>query len=371
MASAHNKAKSTEEKSGADGNAVYNIPRWIKKNEHLFVPPICNKLMHNNQLKIMFVGGPNTRKDFHIDCGEEFFYMLKGNMALPTYQQGQRKVVHIREGQVYLLRARIPHSPQRPEQGSLGLVIERQRVQRKNEFDALRYYVCDFDETEKDQQKILWEKWFFCKDLGTQLPPVVKEFHESDEFKTHVPGKNVSASPPVQLDTEVSIPDPIDLFPFIEKQQAFLRKHKRLDIYSGTQTQVRILTGPFELHRKYHQQTWYYCLKGDCRINFGYPSQRDTQLLSDGDCVMINKEEQYKITIASANTLVMSVCMDVSPPVPDLKAPPKKYDHEKKTDTPWELMKAEDPQYYQRQLQKGKNENDLQQIDADITLDKV
>eukprot|EP01083_Nonionella_stella_P166643 557749_1 len=103
---------------------VYNIPQWVKDNEHLFSPPICNKLMYNEQLNIMFVGGPNTRKDYHIDCGEEFFYQMKGNMSLPTYQQGKRKIVNINEGQIYLLRARVPHSPQRPEQGSLGLLLK-------------------------------------------------------------------------------------------------------------------------------------------------------------------------------------------------------------------------------------------------------
>ena len=158
-------------------NPVYNVPKWLKENEHLFVPPICNKLMYGaggKQLNVMFVGGPNTRKDFHIDCGEEFFYQMKGNIKLPTYQQGKRKIVEIKEGQIYLLRARIPHSPQRPEKGSLGLVIERRRNKQKNEIDALRYYVSDFDPNEKDENKILWEKWFFCSNLGTQLPPIVK-----------------------------------------------------------------------------------------------------------------------------------------------------------------------------------------------------
>ena len=168
------RSKKKQEESKEPENPVYNIPRWIKKNEPLFVPPICNKLMYDDQLNIMFVGGPNTRKDFHIECGEEFFYQIRGNIQLPTYQQGKRKIVNIKEGQVYLLRARVPHSPQRPEKGSLGLVIERKRVKHKNELDCLRYYVSDFDANEKDENKILWEKWFHCNNLVTQLPPVVK-----------------------------------------------------------------------------------------------------------------------------------------------------------------------------------------------------
>ena len=59
--------------------------------------------MYGNQLNVMFVGGPNTRKDFHIDCGEEFFYQMKGNIELPTYQGGKRKIVKINEGILYFL----------------------------------------------------------------------------------------------------------------------------------------------------------------------------------------------------------------------------------------------------------------------------
>ena len=40
--------------------------------------------MHKGQLSIMFVGGPNTRTDFHVEEGSELFLQLKGDMELPT-----------------------------------------------------------------------------------------------------------------------------------------------------------------------------------------------------------------------------------------------------------------------------------------------
>ena len=57
---------------------VTNTSKWIKENETSFLPPVCNKLMHNVQLVIMFVGGPNNREDYHIEEGEELFYQIKG-----------------------------------------------------------------------------------------------------------------------------------------------------------------------------------------------------------------------------------------------------------------------------------------------------
>jgi 3-hydroxyanthranilate 3,4-dioxygenase len=49
---------------------------------------------------VFFVGGPNQRKDFHIEEGEELFYMKKGAMELIIQEQGTFKTVAIQEGEV-------------------------------------------------------------------------------------------------------------------------------------------------------------------------------------------------------------------------------------------------------------------------------
>lgn len=47
-----------------------SIPVWLKENEKFFLPPVCNKLMHQKgQLKVFYVGGPNQREDFHLEEG--------------------------------------------------------------------------------------------------------------------------------------------------------------------------------------------------------------------------------------------------------------------------------------------------------------
>ena len=30
----------------------YGVSAWIEENEKFFLPPVCNKMMHNTQLKV-------------------------------------------------------------------------------------------------------------------------------------------------------------------------------------------------------------------------------------------------------------------------------------------------------------------------------
>ena len=55
------------------------------------------------QLKVMFIGGPNVRKDYHMEEGEEIFYQVKGDMVLKIVEKGVHKDVTIKEGEVYIL----------------------------------------------------------------------------------------------------------------------------------------------------------------------------------------------------------------------------------------------------------------------------
>ncbi|XP_030045364.1 3-hydroxyanthranilate 3,4-dioxygenase-like [Microcaecilia unicolor] len=83
----------------------------------------------------MFVGGPNQRKDYHIEEGEELFFQVKGDICLKIIQHDKHRDIYIREGEMFLLPARIPHSPQRFAD-TVGLVFERERL--KTETDGLR-----------------------------------------------------------------------------------------------------------------------------------------------------------------------------------------------------------------------------------------
>ena len=78
---------------------------------------------------ITFVGrGPTRGKEFHIGPGDEIFYQLMGELHFHyMVSERERKVMVVRPGELFLLPAKVPHAPRRPDDSSLTLVVERQR----------------------------------------------------------------------------------------------------------------------------------------------------------------------------------------------------------------------------------------------------
>jgi len=111
--------------------AAFNFTQWIERHAHVLKPPVGNRqvFMEAQDLIVMVVGGPNARTDYHDDPYEEFFYQLRGNMVLRVLEQGRPRDVPIRQGEILLVPAHLRHSPQRPEAGSVGLVVEKIRPQ--------------------------------------------------------------------------------------------------------------------------------------------------------------------------------------------------------------------------------------------------
>ena len=110
---------------------AFNFQNWIDENQHLLKPPVGNKkVFEDGDMTVQVVGGPNERTDYHDDPVEEFFYQLKGDMVLKVVDNGKFYDVPIREGEVFLLPPHVRHSPQRPQEGSVGLVVEAARPRR-------------------------------------------------------------------------------------------------------------------------------------------------------------------------------------------------------------------------------------------------
>lgn len=154
----------------------FNFKKWIDEHRDLLKPPVGNQVVYkdNEDFIVMVVGGPNSRKDYHYNEGEEFFYQLEGNIVLKIIEDGKAVDIPINEGEIFLLPPKVPHSPQRTA-GSVGLVIERYR--KEGEKDGFQWYC------EHCNHK-LYEEYFELTDIVTQLPKVMEKFYSSKELRT-------------------------------------------------------------------------------------------------------------------------------------------------------------------------------------------
>lgn len=153
----------------------FNFKQWIDEHRHLLKPPVGNKQVYEDaEFIVMVVGGPNARKDYHYNEGEEFFYQLEGNITVRIQEEGKAVDVPINEGDIFLLPPKVPHSPIRTE-NSVGLVIERKR--HSHEKDGLLWF-CD------NCNNKLYEKYFHLKSIEKDFLPVFKEFYGSEELRT-------------------------------------------------------------------------------------------------------------------------------------------------------------------------------------------
>lgn len=106
----------------------FNLKKWIQEHQHLLKPPVGNKnlYVHSKDYIVMIVAGPNNRTDYHYNETEELFYQIKGTIKVHIQQNGQKETIEIHEGDLFLLPAKVPHSPERAAD-TLGIVIERRR----------------------------------------------------------------------------------------------------------------------------------------------------------------------------------------------------------------------------------------------------
>jgi 3-hydroxyanthranilate 3,4-dioxygenase len=155
----------------------FNLQAWINEHRHLLKPPVANKqvCVDSGDFIVMIVGGPNGRKDYHWEEGEELFYQLEGDMQVKIiHPDGRPETIDVREGEMFLLPARVPHSPQRPA-NTIGLVIERHR--REGEIDKLIWF-CD-----SCHQKV-HESGFALQDIGTQIKAAIQAYKEDETART-------------------------------------------------------------------------------------------------------------------------------------------------------------------------------------------
>ncbi len=155
--------------------APFNLKKWIDDNRSLLKPPVGNKCIYVDaeNFIVMIVGGPNARKDYHYNESEELYYQLEGDIVVKIIDEGVPKDIHIKEGDMFLLPPKTPHSPQRGEH-TVGLVIEKVR---ETEEDGFLWY-CE------NCGNKLYEEFKVINDIVTQLPPVMEGFYSNDMKRT-------------------------------------------------------------------------------------------------------------------------------------------------------------------------------------------
>lgn len=153
----------------------FNFKKWIDDNRELLKPPINNKVVYKDaEFIVMVVGGPNSRKDYHYNESEEFFYQLEGNVIVKIQEDGKEVEVPINEGDIFLLPPKIPHNPIRFK-NTIGLVMERRR--RDGEKDGLMWFC------EKCNTK-LYEEYFVLNDITSQFQEIFVKFYGSEDLRT-------------------------------------------------------------------------------------------------------------------------------------------------------------------------------------------
>ncbi|MHA7848216.1 3-hydroxyanthranilate 3,4-dioxygenase [Serratia sp. D1N4] len=150
-----------------------NFKNWLDTNTHLLKPPVNNQqIWQDSDFMVTVVGGPNQRTDFHDDPVEEFFYQFKGNAYLNIWDNGRYDRIDLHEGDVFLMAPHVIHSPQRPEEGSLCLVIER--VRPEGEVDALQWSCAACGTLIKRYEMDL-------ESIVADLPPVYEQFYATSD----------------------------------------------------------------------------------------------------------------------------------------------------------------------------------------------
>ena len=157
--------------------APFNLDEWITLNRERLRPPVSNRMVFDDKsgMIVQVIGGGNERVDFHDDPAQEFFFQLRGDMLLKVHEDGAVRDIPIRQGEVFLLPPHVPHSPQRPDPSSIGLVVEGKRD--PGALDGFEWYCfeCGHKVARVDIQ---------LQDIVADLPPLFEAFYADRDRRT-------------------------------------------------------------------------------------------------------------------------------------------------------------------------------------------
>lgn len=155
----------------------FNLQQWIDENRAILKPPVGNHNLYHDagDFIVMVVGGPNARKDYHYNETEEIFYQIEGDIEVGIQEDGQAVTIPIKQGEMFLLPAKMPHQPRRGA-NTVGLVIEAKRDDREMK-DGLLWFC------EHCNHK-LHETYFVLHNIEKDFLPRFREFYGSEALRT-------------------------------------------------------------------------------------------------------------------------------------------------------------------------------------------
>ena len=155
-----------------------DLETWIAEHAEDLQPPVSNaQVWQDSQMTVMVVGGGNERTDFHDDPCPEFFHQLRGAMTLQVIDAPGEppRELEIAAGQIFLLPPHVPHSPQRPDPDSVGLVVEYARP--AGQPDGFEWYCANCHERVHRTEVML-------ESIVDDLPPLFEAFYADLEART-------------------------------------------------------------------------------------------------------------------------------------------------------------------------------------------
>jgi 3-hydroxyanthranilate 3,4-dioxygenase len=156
---------------------AFNFQRWIDEHKDRLRPPVGNaQVWEDGEMMVTVVGGPNQRRDYHDDPTEEFFYQLRGNISLRIMETPGKPPLEIpvHEGEIFLLPKHMRHSPQRPEAGSIGVVVEMPRPD--GAVDGFEWYCPNcYHLVHRAEVKL--------KSIVRDLPPLFEQFYGNESLR--------------------------------------------------------------------------------------------------------------------------------------------------------------------------------------------
>lgn len=270
--------------------APFHLQEWIGRHEKELRPPIGNKLLFgpDTELQVMVVGGPNRRTDYHVEAGEEWFYQLKGEMALRLVYNDEFQSVAIRQGQTFLLPAQIPHSPRRPPE-SLGIVVERRRS--ADELDQMQWY-CD------RCSRLVHKEQFHCQELDSQLASIIDKvlsdpnLHRCHQCDSSIrsPADNVPASGELVASPYQHLyPVPFDLRDHVCQLES-RRQPGRYRIFSdSTHFQIEVVIGALEERRNNRHEVWFLQLSSQVKLI----TNKSSVSVDEGQTYLMAPNQEY------------------------------------------------------------------------------